>query len=208
MTCLLASQSKNPAAFKHQRLLPDSILIGRFNMSITADSNLLKIVAPGLIEQTWNEAEILGGVAWLWMHSNSHRDFPLHALPVLLLPAIKKRQFVFATESDQPVFYMSWAHFSLDAEKRYLAHSPLLMPDFDWNCGDRMWILDWVAPFGHSKKLSHILRHQLFANRWARTLYHRGDERGLRIKTFHGSAVVSEEIEEWFSTHPVVDSRD
>jgi cytolysin-activating lysine-acyltransferase len=173
-------------------------------MLTQTESNLLKIAAPGLIEQTWNEAEILGGAAWLWMHSTSHRDFPLHALSVLLLPAIKKRQFVFASESGQPVFYMSWAHFNLEAEKRYLAHSPLLMPEQDWNSGDRMWILDWVAPFGHTKTFSRILRQQLFAHRWARTLYHRGDERGLRIKTFMGAAVLPEEARHWFISNPPI----
>ena len=66
----------------------------------------LSIIAPGLIDQTWNEAEVLGSVAWLWMHSASHRNFPLHTLPALLLPAIKNRQFILASESGRAVFYL------------------------------------------------------------------------------------------------------
>lgn len=163
----------------------------------------LSLIAPGLIEQTWNEAEVLGSVAWLWMHSKSHRNFPLHTLPVLLLPAIKNRQFIVASEAGRPVFYLSWANLSLEAEQRYLANSPLLMPDADWNCGDRMWILDWVAPFGHTKVMSQILKQQLFANRWMRALYHRGNERGIQIRTFQGMAVLLEEAKAWFNTHPV-----
>jgi len=31
----------------------------------------LSIIAPGLIEQSWNEAEVPGSAAWLWMHSAS-----------------------------------------------------------------------------------------------------------------------------------------
>lgn len=166
----------------------------------------LSIIAPGLIEQTWNEAEVLGSVAWLWMHSKSHRNFPLHTLPVLLLPAIKNRQFVVASIAGHPVFYLSWANLSEEAEKRYLANSPLLMPEADWNCGDRMWILDWVAPFGHTKIMSQILKRQLFANRWARALYHRGNERGIEIRTFQGMAVLKEEAREWFKNHPVASS--
>lgn len=163
----------------------------------------LSIIAPGLIEQNWNEPEVLGSVTWLWMHSKSHHNFPLHTLPVLLLPAIKNLQFILAYELGRPVFYLSWANFSAEAEERYLANSPLLMPQSDWNCGDRMWILDWVAPFGHTKIITQILKRQFFASRWARSLYHRGNERGLQIKTFQGRAVLKEEAKAWFNSHPV-----
>lgn len=163
----------------------------------------LNIIAPDLIEQTCNEAEVLGSVVWLWMHSASHRNFPLHTLPVLLLPAIKNRKFVLASESGRPVFYLAWANLSEEAEKRYLANSPLLMPEADWNSGERMWVLDWVAPFGHTATANGLLRRQLFANRFGRMLYHRGNERGLQVRTFRGMAVLSEEANEWFESHPV-----
>lgn len=61
----------------------------------------LSIIAPGLIEQDWSEASVLGSATWLWMHSKSHRNFPLHTLPVLLLPAIKHRQFIVASVLDE-----------------------------------------------------------------------------------------------------------
>ena len=163
----------------------------------------LSIIAPGLIDQTWNEAEVLGSVVWLWMHSASHRNFPLHTLPALLLPAIKNRQFILASESGRAVFYLSWANLTIDAEKRYLANSPLLMPEADWNCGDRMWVLDWVAPFGHTAAVNRLVRRQLFANRFGRMLYHRGNERGIEVRTFQGVAVLKEEAKEWFKSHPV-----
>ena len=170
----------------------------RFNTA-----NTLDIIAPGLIEQSWSEAEVLGSAVWLWIHSASHRDMPLHTLPALLLPAIKHRQFVLASEAGQPVFYLAWANLNPEAEQRYLQRHPIQMPDEDWNSGDRMWILDWVAPFGHSRAMSRLLERQLFAGRCARTLYHRGDERGMKIKTFRGIAVLPEEARVWFETHPV-----
>ena len=163
----------------------------------------LQLLAPGLLEQTWSEAEVLGSALWLWMHSTSHRHFPLHTLPVLLLPAIKNRQFVLASQSGRPVFYLSWASLDEAAEQRYLANSPLLMPEADWHSGARTWVLDWVAPFGHTREMSRVMRSQLFANRCWRALYHRGNERGIRVKTFHGSAVLRTEAQEWFKTHPV-----
>ncbi|SMB21502.1 putative hemolysin activating-like protein [Sterolibacterium denitrificans] len=170
---------------------------------MNAHAPSIAIVAPGLIEQRWNEAEVLGSAVWLWMHSASHRDFPLHTLPTLLLPAIKHRQFILASQADKPVFYLSWANFDLQAERRYLSNNPLSMPEADWNCGDRQWLLDWVAPFGHTQAMSRMLKRRLFANRCLRTLYHRGNERGFRIKHFRGSAVLPAQAREWFESHPV-----
>lgn len=161
------------------------------------------IIAPGLVEESWNEAAVLGSAAWLWMHSKSHRDAPLHTLSVLLLPAIKRRQFILAAEAGRPVFYLAWAKLSAEAESRYLRNSPLSMPEADWDSGERMWILDWIAPFGHTRAMTRLLERRLFADRLVRALYHRGDERGLRIKTFRGSAVLPEEARWWLQQHPV-----
>lgn len=57
----------------------------------------LDIIAPGLIEESWTEAEVFGSAVWLWMHSSSHRERPLHTLSAVLLPAIKQRQFILAS---------------------------------------------------------------------------------------------------------------
>lgn len=164
----------------------------------------IDIIAPGLIEQTWNEAEALGGTVWLWMHSPFHRDLPLHTLPAALMPALKNRQFILGIESGKPVFYVSWANLNEEAEQRYVKTHPLLMPQEDWNSGDRMWVHYIVAPFGHLPLLHKLLHQQLFANRCGRFLYHRGHTRGLKIKDFYGKAVLKKEAREWFDTHPVV----
>lgn len=168
-----------------------------------AISGALDVIAPGLIEQTWNEAEVMGSAVWLWMHSQSLREMPLHTLSSLLLPAIKHRQFILASEGGRPVFYLSWANLSLDAENRYLRQHRICMPESDWNSGDRMWILEWVAPFGHTRVMTRLLEQQLFASRCARSLYHRGDERGARVMTFRGAAMLHEEARTWFQSHPV-----
>ncbi len=162
----------------------------------------LHIIAPALLKQSWSEAEVMGGASWLWMHSAFHRDIPLSALASMLLPALKTQQFILAIEAGRPVFYLSWATFDTAAESRYLARHPVFMPEADWRCGDRMWILDWVAPFGHTHRLKRLLERELFANRWMRFLYHRGDTRGMKIKTFHGRSVSCAFAHQWFASHP------
>lgn len=162
-----------------------------------------ELIAPGLTGAPCNEAEALGAAVWLWTHSASHRELPLHALHQLLLPAIHHRQFAVVSEGGRPVFYLSWARFDADAEARYLCRSPFDMPDADWTAGDRMWVLDWVAPFGHTRAMSQLVLGRLFPDRCFRALYHRGNDKGLQVRRFHGHALLQAEARAWFAAHPV-----
>lgn len=161
------------------------------------------ITAPAISGEAFSEAEALGSSVWLWMHSSEHRDAPLQALSTLLLPAIKTGQFILAVENAKPVFFLSWAMLNEEAESRYLNNPPHCMREADWVSGERMWILDWIAPFGHSRAMSRLLERDIFAKRWMRALYHRGNAKGLRVKTFKGIAVMPEEARYWFEAHPI-----
>lgn len=163
----------------------------------------LDLVAPAFIEEAFTEAEVFGSAVWLWMNSEFHRDVPLHALPKTLLPAIKKRQFIIASQNGKPVFYLSWAYLSEEAESRYIRQHPVFMLDEDWNSGDRLWFLDWVAPFGHTHDVKRVLERSVFSNHYARAMHHRGAEIGFRVKTYKGNAVSSQEAKAWFKNHPV-----
>jgi cytolysin-activating lysine-acyltransferase len=162
----------------------------------------LEIIAPAALAGEFGEAEAFGSAVWLWMNSTAHHDAPLHLLSTLLLPAIKCRQFVLASENGKPVFYLAWARFSEQAEKRYLTNPPQCMPPEDWQSGDRQWVLDWIAPFGHTRQMRSLVLRRLFPDWCARALYHRGDEKGLRVIRFHGIAVTPQEARFWFDQHP------
>ncbi|MFO2466512.1 toxin-activating lysine-acyltransferase [Pseudomonas sp. 15FMM2] len=146
----------------------------------------LELLAPAFSEEPWSEAHALGAAVWLWMHSPTHREAPLHTLNALLLPAIGNRQFVIGSEHGRPVFYAAWAWFSVEAEQRYLQNPAITLAQEDWNSGDRLWFLDWITPFGHSARLARLVQRHLFADSRFSALYHRGNERGLRIQHFQG----------------------
>ena len=174
-----------------------------FTDSISSVDARYTLLAPGLIEQSWSEAEALGASVWLWMQSPMHRSLPLVTLHALLLPAIKRRQFVIASRQNQPLFYAAWAHFDVHAEARYLARSAVHMPAQDWTGGPRLWALAGIAPFGHTRDVAYLLTHGLFAQCWGRALDHRGSQRGLRVRTFRGVAVPPEDAHRWFAANPV-----
>lgn len=163
----------------------------------------LDIKAPLLLGGEQNEAEVLGATVWLWMHSPMHRDAPLHALPTLLLPIIKRQQYVLVVENERPVFFLSWAWLNEEAEARFLTRPSIEMKEEDWDSGDRIWFCDWIAPFGHTRAMQTLIRHDLFAEHCWRALYHRGAERGKRVVMFHGKHVTREAAQRWQLNHPL-----
>lgn len=150
-----------------------------------------------------NEVEALGATVWLWMHSAMHRDAPLHALPTLLLPIIKRGQYVLAFQHERPVFFLSWAWLNPESEARYLTQPAIHMPQEDWDSGDRLWFCDWIAPFGHTRAMSKLVLQEVFPDSCMRALYHRGGERGKRVVTFHGTRVSREAARDWRREHPL-----
>ncbi|MDZ7277220.1 toxin-activating lysine-acyltransferase [Pantoea eucrina] len=160
------------------------------------------LTAPFLADGNINEAEVFGSAVWLWMHSAQHRDAPLHTLPDLLLPIVKARQFVIASRGDQPVFFLSWMWLDAEAEQRYLTQPAIFTRQQDWQSGDRLWIRDWIAPFGDTPLMRQFVLQELFPHHCFRAQYHRGAERGQRILDFHGSQVSRAAAHQWRQQQP------
>lgn len=155
------------------------------------------VQAPLLLGGEVSEAEILGASVWLWMHSPMHRDAPLHALPTVLLPIIKRQQYVLVSQAGRPVFFLSWMWLDQIAEKRYLTEPTVMIKDEDWCSGDRMWFRDFIAPFGHTAAMSRLLREELLPHHCARFLWHKGESVRPGIKTFRGRGVTRDDFRIW-----------
>lgn len=167
----------------------------------------LKIISPALRSLPQTEAEAFGFVVWLWMQTADHQDLPLCALHYLLLPPIKRGQYALALAQvggvTQPVAYMAWANLDADAESRYLHNPATGLMQNDWASGDRMWITDWFAPFGHARPFGRTLR-KLLPNSCARYLDHRGNERGMNVRTCEGAQVAYAQARQWWSQRPML----
>lgn len=149
----------------------------------------LQWLLPCLNTQPINRAEALGMITWLWLNSPLHVDWPVHLLASNVWPAIERRQFfILRQRNGLPLVYGSWAWFDEKREVQYL-NDPASMPNDAWSCGDRMWFIDWIAPFGGSKRVIKKLRQDVFPNgaAWAlrvkkgRTLGLLQDYFGVRV---------------------------
>ncbi|QBH95453.1 toxin-activating lysine-acyltransferase [Limnobaculum zhutongyuii] len=160
------------------------------------------ITAPLMLGGEINEAEVLGASVWLWMHSPQHNTASLNTLPTLLLPIIKNQQFVLVSEGNKPVFFLSWAWMNEQAECRYFTEDALMFREEDWTSGERLWIHDWIAPFGHSIAMKRIVTDIIFPEHFGRMIYHK--TKNYQTKTWYGKNTRRQEREQWYREHPVI----
>lgn len=160
--------------------------------------------SPMIIGGEMSEAEAFGAAVWLWMHSPQHRDLPIHALPTVLLPIINCQQYVLVSRGTTPRVFMSWMWLDDIAERRYLSQPAIMVQERDWASGERMWIRDWIAPFGDTLSMRDLFGRILFPERCARALYHRGAEKGPRVINFKGDQVSHQQAIAWREANPLM----
>lgn len=167
----------------------------------------LNITAPAFGRPGPSETELLGAVTWLWMHSLRHRGLPLIALSQTLLAPLKAQQFILVSEAGvgglRPVAYLGWGNFNAEVEAAYLgAGSTAQLRTEDWGSGDRMWITDWVTPFGHAPQFRRIVQ-TLLADSCFRALYHRSGVGEQRVKAMRGEHVARADADAWWRARPL-----
>lgn len=166
--------------------------------------NGFDVIAPGVLGGEASSAEVLGAAVWLWMHSEFHRELALETLPAVLLPIIEKQQYLLACENGKPVFFLSWMWMDEDAERRYLEAPGIMTLERDWFSGQRLWLRDWVAPFGHTAAMKSLVTEYLFPEHCMRALWHRGVTRGKCVKNFRGTKVSQQQAEDWRTAYPLI----
>jgi cytolysin-activating lysine-acyltransferase len=130
--------------------------------------------------------DVLGKLAWLWMNSPLHRNWQVNLLSGFALPPIELGQYLLLERDGLPVAYCSWAHLSSQAEVAYMLNASHIALA-DWNGGDHLWFVDWVAPFG--KADSWELKRQLaekFPTSVARAIRVKRDSGKARVMEFRG----------------------
>ena len=170
----------------------------------------LVITAPALNAPGHSEAEIFGSIVWLAMQANNKNRLPLQDLSQWLLPALRSQQFILANENidgqTRPVAYMSWANLTPEVESRYVDNPDEGLRPQEWSGGDRMWVIDWMTPFGHSQSFRRAVGAAL-TGCCAKSLYHRGGDRGLRVMLFRGDHVSLEQAKHWWKYRPILARR-
>ncbi len=95
--------------------------------------------------------KLLGQVTWLLGLSPPHRHMFIADLEWRIRPAIVLRQCRLFHDKGRAVAFVTWAYVSDEVAGRLKAAPDRLRPD-EWRCGNRLTIMDVVAPFGGGEK--------------------------------------------------------
>lgn len=105
--------------------------------------------------------EQLGLVTYLCNRSLNHRDLPLKYIDLWIAPAVRHRQIMFVFDKNhRRVAYFTWARLTQEVRNELLTGA--LLHESEWNEGDILCFLDFVAPFGHAKLIISHIRTTLF----------------------------------------------
>jgi cytolysin-activating lysine-acyltransferase len=129
---------------------------------------------------------VLGKIAWVWMNSPLHVSWTVDLLARFILPAIESNQYMLIERDGYPVAYCSWAFLTKTAEFKYMVDPSDIHVD-EWVGGDRLWFVDWVAPFSKDDSLS--MKNKLideFPNSLARAIRVKKNKTNARVMEFRG----------------------
>lgn len=110
-------------------------------------------------------AAALGEIAWLLSQSPVHR----HHLFVgdvewLVMPPLTAGQYRLFYAEQRPVGAAFWAYVAAETEQR-LRGSGARLRASEWHGGDRLWVIELIAPFGHQDRMLEDLRRTALADR-------------------------------------------
>lgn len=107
---------------------------------------------------------ILGPALWLYARDPVKKFMFLGDIDWAALPPIVLDQCRLYTKSGLPYAFMTWAFVNDQVDARLRSQQPKIAPH-EWKCGEHVWIIDAVAPFGQLEETLQELRETLFPGR-------------------------------------------
>lgn len=134
-------------------------------------------------------SSVLGEMVWLYSMSDLHRTWAIASIHLWLLPALETKQFRLYHQGEKPVGLVTWAWMSREVEQAYLQKTDSLKST-GWTSGDRLWAIDFIAPFGDARRIVKDLRNSVFSNLAGKSLSTRHNSDAMRVLKLHGANVL------------------
>lgn len=121
-------------------------------------------------------AAALGEITWLLSQSPNHRHALFCAdIEWLVMPALMHGQYRMFYTKGRPVGVALWAFVSETVEQRLAAGGRIGTED--WRSGDRLWLVEIIAPFGNQETMLEDVRTTALADRRFRFMRTRANGR-------------------------------
>jgi cytolysin-activating lysine-acyltransferase len=128
---------------------------------------------------------VFGQVVWLLMNIPVYRHLFLTDLEWMVLPPIMLTQYRLFKDGNRVVTFAAWAYLSEAAEARLQEPNARLAPA-DWRSGDRLWLVNLFAPFGHQEAALKELERTALAGKTFR-MHRRGPDGKLAVEVVGGA---------------------
>jgi len=149
------------------------------DMAVDAEIERQREVAAEHAKALLEKLPLLGPVVWLYMHAPSHKHLFLTDVEWMIIPPMALNQYKLYMKEEAPLAYASWAFVDEETEKRLLSGRIRLAPK-DWKSGDRLWLIDLVAPFGGGKDVLKDIRDNVFPTQPIKQLVPDANGKGVR----------------------------
>ena len=108
--------------------------------------------------------EVLGEIVWLMSQSPLHKQFFISDLEWLVMTPVLLQQFRLFYDQSKPIGVAFWATVNEEVEQRLTAGTTRLRPQ-DWKSGERLWVVEVIAPFGGAEEMVKDLKTKVFPQR-------------------------------------------
>jgi cytolysin-activating lysine-acyltransferase len=119
---------------------------------------------PAPIGAAKKTSEVLGEITWLMSQSPLHKQLFISNLEWLVMTPMLLQQLRLFYDQTKPVGVVFWASVSEEVEARLAAGNARMRPQ-DWKSGDRLWVVEVIAPFGKGEEMVRDLKEMVFPGR-------------------------------------------
>jgi cytolysin-activating lysine-acyltransferase len=106
-------------------------------------------------------SKVLGEITWLMSQSPLHKQLFISDLEWLVMTPMMFQQFRLFYDQSKPIGVVFWASVSEEVEARLAAGNARMRPQ-DWKGGDRLWVVEVIAPFGKGEEMVADLNERVF----------------------------------------------
>ena len=136
----------------------------RADKELTNEPPRTKLLLNRKHQSSENPHKILGSATWLAMQSEFYNNWKLQDLKGHFLPPIELGQCIIFHKGNTPIGFVSWALFDESAEAAWRDKTRLLNLE-DWQSGDQLWFIDFIAPFGGVRKMVRAVRNKFYGQK-------------------------------------------
>jgi hemolysin-activating ACP:hemolysin acyltransferase len=118
---------------------------------------------------------MIGAAITLMLRSEMHRDWYLHDLERLVIPAMLNDKMMIMYDGSRPTGLFTYAFLPKDVRESYKSGSKKLQANI-WSNGPNdgiLYVIDFIAPYGNALKLGRFVQKSL-TERYLETYPHDG----------------------------------